>query len=391
MAGKTFVYVGNWSAPSAKPGQNGLGIFSYDENTGKLTHIKNMFTGINVGSTCLDREAGILYFTNELHNYPGQSGGGGQVFAAKLDPETGDMTELGCQPAFGASPSYIAVDSSRKYIIVCSHVSDKAITKIVKDIFGKYHITTEYDDTATVLFPLAADGSVGEPCDVYKHTGRGFLPTQTNPHVHSVMISPSGNLFAECDKGTDRIYFFKIDREAGKLVLCDNYKSLPGSSPRYSCFHPTLPFWFMNNETMQVVRAFRYSEEGKIDHIGTIDVLPDGCNDDPSMGRDSRARQSDIRIHPSGKWLYALLRVIDSASVLAIDQSTGELTKIQSAALDGKGPRGCAVSPDGRFLLIAALDSGEIITWSIGEDGTISPTGLKASQPCPGNVTFYQP
>jgi 6-phosphogluconolactonase len=71
--------------------------------------------------------------------------------------------------------------------------------------------------------------------------------------------------------------------------------------------------------------------------------------------------------------------------IFQYDTNTGELELIQ----DGTGPRGCAISPDGRFMHIAALTSQKILVWAIGEDGTISPTGKNVSQPDPGNVTFF--
>ena len=384
---KNFVCVGNWRAKD--PGQNGFGIYRYGEADGSLTYVKTVLSDIYVGATYIDPRTNILYCTDEQPNLPGQVGGGGQVIAVKLDPQSGDMTEINRLPSYGAMPSYVAATPCSKYIVVCHHANETPITKTVKDVFGKYHIVTEYDETSTVLFPLREDGSIGEPCDMYKHTGSGLLHVQTNPHVHSVVMSPSGELFAECDKGTDRILFFRIDREKGKLILCNDYKSVPGSSPRYSCFHPTLPFWYMNNETMQIVRGFRYKETGELEHICTIDALPDGYEDDPTKGKYERPWQSDIRIHPSGKYIYTLFRNINAVSVLAVDQASGALAKIQSVDIEGDGPRGCAISPDGRFMLIAALNSGEVLTWAIGEDGRISPTGMKAKEPSPGNVTFF--
>jgi len=50
---------------------------------------------------------------------------------------------------------------------------------------------------------------------------------------------------------------------------------------------------------------------------------------------------------------------------------------------------GDAVSPDGRFILIALLDEQKVVVWAIGEDGKVSPTGKSVTQPNPGNVTFF--
>ena len=387
---KTFVYIGNWRAKL--PDQNGFGIYKYNEATAKLTYLKHAINDVCVGAVYLNLKTNTLYCANEQTNLPGRVGGGGQILAVRLDPENGDMTEISRQPSYGVNPTYIALDFSGRYMIVTHHASYAPITKIARDPYGKYNIHTEFDDTTSVLFRLREDGSVGDPCDVWKHIGHGpLMDTQANPHIHSVMRSPIGELFAECDKGSDRIYFFKIDYETERLGLVNDYQSIPGSSPRHSCFHPTLQYWYMNNEALTVLRAFHYSDDGRLDHICTVDTLPDGYRDDSSLDNRRQPRQSDIKIHPSGKYLYTLIRGINCISAFAIDQSTGGLEKIQTVELDGIGPRSCTFSPDCRFLLIAASDSGEILIWSINPDGTISLTNTKVNQPSPGIITFFQP
>ena len=387
----TFVYVGNrTSKPSSwetKPTTGkGFGICRYNTVTGGLELIKSVFHEISVGATCLDSKRRILYCVDEVMTHAGYlKGGGGQVYAFAIDPETGDLTEINHQPSYGSLPCSVAVDATGKYLIATSHTGSAPVTKTVRDASGKYRIVLEYDDATTVLYRLNEDGSIGDPCDIYKHSGNGPDPEQSHPRIHSVMASPSGNLFAVCDKGSDQIFFFRINRKTEKLEVCGGvgYKSIPGSSPRYSVFHPTRPYFYMNNETKAVIRAFRYDEDGKLEPICTVNALPEDCEDNPTM------MQADIRIHPSGKYLYDLIRGINAVSVFEIKEETGEIEKIQTVTLDGTGPRGCAISPDGRFMHIAALTSKEILVWAIGEDGKLSPTGKKISQPSPGNVTFF--
>jgi 6-phosphogluconolactonase len=138
----------------------------------------------------------------------------------------------------------------------------------------------------------------------------------------------------------------------------------------------------MNHEIKPVISAFRYNEDGKLDFILAVDVLPEGTK------FDRTTMSSDVRIHPSGKYLYDLIRGLNLISVFAIKEN-GEIERIQTVSLDGKGPRGCAVSADGRFILIALLDDQKVVVWAIGEDGKVSPTGKSVTQPNPGNVTFF--
>ena len=85
--------------------------------------------------------------------------------------------------------------------------------------------------------------------------------------------------------------------------------------------------------------------------ICTTAALPEGSE------RESIAKQSDLKLHPSGRTLYSLIRGLDAIAVFAVTEETGTLELVQTVELDARGPRGCAISPDGRFMLIAALEA----------------------------------
>jgi 6-phosphogluconolactonase (cycloisomerase 2 family) len=89
--------------------------------------------------------------------------------------------------------------------------------------------------------------------------------------------------------------------------------------------------------------------------------------------------------------LYSLVRGLNVAAIFEIDENIGVIRLMETVELDGTGPRACAISPDGRFMLIAALDSKEVLVWKIRGDGSLTPTGHKITQPNPGTVTFFNP
>jgi 6-phosphogluconolactonase len=135
---------------------------------------------------------------------------------------------------------------------------------------------------------------------------------------------------------------------------------------------------------MPVVCSFRYDEQGHLDPVAIIDAL----GDDRDIAAKP-AEQSDLRITSSGKYLYDLIRGADVISVFEVDESSGKLARIQTMPIDASGPRGCALSPDERFLLVANVASGDVIALSVGDDGRLSPTGTRLELPRPGNVTFF--
>ena len=387
----SFVYIGNfrmrpqtWGMP--QPSGYGIGICRFNHETGELTPLKTVHDHITAGNALLDARRNVLYFGHEDMTLPDRPyGGGGQVFAFSVDPETGDLTEINHQPSYGALPVCLAMDPTGEYMIVPHHTGSFPITKVKRDAAGRYATVAEYDDASIVMFPLAEDGAIGDPCDIFIQTGGGGpLKQQTHPHLHSIAMSPSGKLFVVGDKGNDQILMFRIDYAGRKLALCGDgpFATIPGASSRCIVFHPSLPLMFANYETKSVVSSFRYDQDGGLEPLTVVSTLPEGTDDSPTM------MPSDIKVHPSGKHIYTLVRGITSVSVLEIGDESGALTLVQTFKLDGVNPRSCTISPDGRFLLVAMILSSEVLVLSIGVDGKLSPTGHKAAQPHPANITF---
>ena len=387
----SFVYIGNfrmrpqtWGMP--QPSGYGIGICRFDHETGELEFIKTVHDHITAGNALLDPARNVIYFGHEDMTLPDRPyGGGGQVFAFSVDNATGDLTEINHQPSYGTLPVCLAQDPTGKFLVVPHHTGQFPITKVKRDDAGRYTTVAEYDDASIVLFPLGEDGAIGDPCDIFIQTGYGGpLKQQTHPHLHSVAVSPSGKLFVVGDKGNDQILFFRIDYLEKKLVLCGGkpFSTIPGASIRCSTFHPTHPLLFANYETKAIVASFRYDEAGALEPLAVASALPEGTPDSLTM------MQSDIKVHPSGKYLYTLVRGITSASVFEIDTATGVLELIQTFKLEGTNPRSCTVSPDGRFLLVAMILSSEVLVLSIDTDGRLSSTGHKAALPHPANITF---
>lgn len=391
-----FAYVGKWEHDL---GERPLGfrIFSYDDRTGALVPVGDSEeTRVMVGAVCLSEKRGVLYCTDESENLPGITGGGGRILAFSLNRENGSMKLLSVSPSYGVRASGLVVDKEGRYLIATNHAGRKPITKTVRDCFGNIQLLTEYDEANTVLFRLREDGGIDSAVDVFRHTITGALPSQNNPHPHQVAMSPDGNLFLVCDKGGDTIYAFAIDREKERLTLKGDapYRDLPGCSPRYGVFHPTRPYYFVNHETKPILHAFRYQENGKLCRIDTQDVLPEDFVLPEGIPANKVAESSDLRLHPNGRWLYNIVRGLDIVTVYEIQEETGALTKLQTQKLVGEGEkagsRGCAISPDGRFLLTTLLGCGRIVAMPINDNGMLGAAvnvceGIHA----PAGITFW--
>ena len=395
---KAFAYIGKWEHD---PSGNALGfdIFTYDTITGKMNYTGSAASEITVGSTYYDKKRGVLYAVDEIEILPGCAAGGGRVYAFQIDRETGMLTELNHRPSFGVRPSYVTTDAEGKYLICTNHSGKHPVTKSFKGMDDKYHLMALYDDANTVLFSLNEDGSIGEAIDMYLHTELG---KQSNPHPHCVVRSPSGKLFFVNDKGGDRIYVYSVEND--RLILKNGtaVKAEFGSAPRYGVFHPTLPYYFMNTESAAYIAAYQYDEEGHLTKINTADIVPEHVDTTSVKAGPKTYQSSDLHISHDGKYLYNLVREMNTVCVCVIDQVTGAITSVQHQKIpdqkipDGQGAghgiRGCCLSPDGRFLEIAAFGSGNIITMSIGAEGRLSLVGKANDKQIfhPANITIIE-
>lgn len=383
--GKTYVYIGNWRMKDQPT--KGIAICEYEAETGQLSHIKTVFPELCVGAAYLDTTRNVLYVTDERADHPAErQGGGGQIVAFSVSPENGDLAELSRVPSYGSNPASLVTDENSEYLLVANHGSRATTTRTVTDEQGRIHIDIQHDESSVVLFPLGKDGSVNAPCDIYRLSGEGPESFQLSPHAHSIRRAPSENLYVVCDKGSDLIWMFKLDREQGKILLCSGSpcRRGPGTAPRYSVFHPTQNYLYVNKENKTIVSAFRYDAEGALEHICTVNSLPE------HIAAPVGFSQSDICIDSSGKYIYTLLRIVNVITVYEIDSASGRLERIQVLENACDGGRACAISPDGRFLLVAALTGKEIASFPIGKDGRLSPAVVSLEQPMPGTVSFFE-
>lgn len=378
-----YVFVSSWSHGNER---GGISQYGFCPETGEMTHIKTLSEDKSCNASFLDEKRGVLYVLNESSDLSAMRvGGGGEILAYRLNKQTGAFEWMDSKPTYCANPVQLSMDATGKYMIIAHHATRSYVTKIEKDENGKYQPVVLFDDSAIELWSIHDDGSLGELLDVVKHTGQGPGARQTNAHPHSATISPSGSLFAVCDKGSDVVCMYKIDRENNKLARCEGAAFAPaGSMPRYCVFHPTQPWFYHNNEGNADIQAYRYDEDGGLEWKGTYHALEEKLK---GIGREP-VEQQGLCIDKAGRFLYSVVRGPNQVAVFEINQADGALTLIQNMPIDFEWPRGMALSSDGKFLVVTCLKGQKIVVLRVGEDGKLSFSGFEYHQPCAAYATF---
>jgi 6-phosphogluconolactonase len=112
--------------------------------------------------------------------------------------------------------------------------------------------------------------------------------------------------------------------------------------------------------------------DGDSDGIYTVAVDEDGAVEQQSATAAGE-NPSFLAVHPSGEYCYAVNEIDDGAvTALSIDQSTGELTRLnQITTGGGADPCHCTVDETGQYLLVAHYTGGSVAMCPIADDGAI--------------------
>jgi 6-phosphogluconolactonase len=351
--GKYLFYVGTYTENGGK--SKGIYAYRYDAATQEVTSLGLAAETTNPSWVALHPNGRFLYAVNEVQNYKSPNSGG--VSAFSIDRSTGKLTLLNEVASRGADPCYIIVDDSGKYVLVANYTGGNIAT-----------------------FPISPDGKIGEASAFIQHTGHSLNPKhQEAAHAHSIDLSPDERFAFVDDLGLDQLLVYKFDKSKGSLKPASPpFVSLhAGSGPRHFALHPSGRFAYVVSELASTVTAFSVDlKAGMFHRSQTISTLPDdfkGENDD-----------AEIRIHPSGKFLYASNRGHDSITVFAIDPEKGMLTPVEHTLTGGKTPRSFEIDPTGKLLFAENQNSDTIVLFRIDENtGKLTPTGkvLEVGQP----------
>lgn len=327
--GKLTMLVGTYTSGESK------GIYSYrfDEENGTATFLSEAEVE-NPSYLAVAPDGNTVYAVSELNDERAA------VCAFAFEKEKGSFRPLNVQPTQGEDPCYIITN-------------------------GKYAVTANYSGGSISVFPIAPDGSLLPAAEVLKLEGSGADPErQRKPHLHCVQFSPDGRLLFANDLGTDKIYKYEVDKNAdannGKPFLKEGtpaaFRVAAGSGPRHLTFAPGGEYAYLINELSGMVTVFG-CRDGNLTELQSIAA-------DTVGARGS----ADIHISPDGRFLYASNRLkADGMAIFRINPEDGRLTKA-GYRLTGIHPRNFAITPNGKFVLVACRDSRAIQVYERDEE-----------------------
>ena len=262
----------------------------------------------------------------------------GVVVSYAIDPASGKLTELNQQSSGGKGPCFVGLDQT-----------------------GATALVANYGDGVVSVMPVGADGKLAAPTARVQHEGKGpNEKRQAGPHAHSFFVDPTNRYALACDLGIDKVMIYKLDAAKSTIEPNDPPAGIvaPGSGPRHLAFGKSGKFLYVINEMGGTITAFAWdTSRGAMSQVQTVATLPEDFT-----GTNTAA---EVRVHPSGKFLYGSNRGHHSIAIFDIDETTGKLTPKGRVSSGGKTPRNFAIDATGKWLLAANQNSDNVVVFAV--------------------------
>ena len=344
---KLIMYIGTYTEES---NSNGIYTYHFNQENGTFELLSSA-TAANPSFVTLSPDGKRLYAVSEYND--------GRQGAYSFDVSE-DKVQLS-NPIF--LPTAPKESLPRAGADPCHIVTD-----------GKYVITANYTGGDISVFSLDAEGKLKAETQHIAFVGK--TPKRV-AHIHCIIPTPDKKYILATDLGNDRVYRFHYNNKTHKNseVLTSQrvaYEVSDGQGPRHLTFSKDGRFAYLINELGGecVVLSYR---KGKLKEVQRIMA-------DEGGGGGS----ADIHISPDGRFLYTSHRLKkDGIAIFAIDPEKGTLTKI-GYQLTGIHPRNFAITPNGKYLLVACRDDNKIQVFERNEaTGKLTETaqGIEVDKP----------
>jgi 6-phosphogluconolactonase len=162
--------------------------------------------------------------------------------------------------------------------------------------------------------------------------------------------------------GPNAIFQFAFNAATGGLTPGRPAKlATPANTgPRHMVFHPRLDVAYIDNEQGGSVTAYRLNKtSGSLLALQTVSTLPSDFG--------QRNACAEIKIHPTGRFLYVSNRGHDSIARFQVDERSGELTALGHTPTE-KTPRSFDLDPAGKFLYVCGEATDKIVAYRLDQE-----------------------
>ena len=347
------MYVGSFTAKDGGRGE-GISVFHRNPQGKRWMAVQVVKDFADPSYLIVDHAGAHLYSAH---------GDGTQVTAFSIDAATGRLSVLNRQPTGGSNGVHLAIDATNRFLVLANYATG-----------------------TLALFPIKADGSLGERADLATMTGEPgpHRTQQDSSHPHHCPFDRTGRFILVPDKGLDRVFLYRLDTTRAKLVPADppHVAARAGAAPRHVDFHPMRPFAYVINELDSTITTYQFdAEKGVLKPLQIVPTTPATYT-----GNNTGA---EIAVAASGRFVYGSNRGHNSIAVFAIDEQTGMLSSVGWESTQGRTPRFFTLDPSGAQLYAANQASDTIVLFQVNQaTGKLTATGEVIQVATPTTIAF---
>jgi 6-phosphogluconolactonase len=286
------------------------------------------------------------------------------VTAFRVDPTGGALTAHGQPIEIRYRPVHLALDGNATHMLIAyNNPSGLSV----------HNLRTDGTLGAEVTQPIALDGGI---------------------YAHQVRVAPSNKMVVLVTRGNGPTPNRPEDPGALKVFsykdgILGNRQSIApnggyGFQPRHLDFHPAQPWVYLNLERQNQLQTYKIlnGESLQPDALFTKSTL-----DNPAQSKPAQMTGA-VHVHPNGRFVYLSNRASGTVNVggrpsweggentigvYALNQKTGEPTRIQN--IDSGGMHARTFTLDDRGAVLVAANQNAV-TVRQGENETRVPASL---------------
>lgn len=338
---KLRVYIGTYTGAD---GSKGIYQSVLDLKTGELSPVELVAEVSSPSFLAIHPTEKFLYAVMEISDFNGKKAGG--VGAFSIDAKTGKLTLLNQQSSGGPGPCHIVVDHSGKFALVANYGGGSAGSLPIKadgalEVMGSFvqHVGTSADKSRQEAphahsinvdpanhFAFVADLGLDKVL-IYKLDSATGKLTPNTPAFGAVdpgagprhfAFHPNGKFAYVINEMHCTVTGFAYDAAKGELKPIQTISTLPNGfdGKNYSTaeiqIHPSGKFLYGSNRGHHSIAAFSVdAETGKLTAVGNQ--------------REGIKTPRNFGVDPSGRYVIVANQDGDSLVVFRIDPATGTL------------------------------------------------------------------
>jgi len=305
------------------------------------------------------------------------------------------------------NPAFLAMSADKKYLLAVNEINNDGVGFVESFLIkgdslalisrcssGGAHpcfvtvnemgfvLVTNYIGGNVGLLRLNKEGELSPLLDVQTHNVNDISKNQQTAHAYSAWFESSDNAIICVDKGTNELWFSRLDTGLQKLIASDPriLKMEPEAGPRHLVIHPNGHWIYVLNELNNTITLVQKTDDGVYLKDESFSTLP--------IGYTGNSICADIKISSDGKFVYASNRGHDSIAIFKVNLNNGSLKLVGHQSSLGNAPRNISLSPDGNFLLVANRHSNNIVSFKRDKITGLLKEADQIEAPTPACIVF---